>query len=73
MDEPRPTVEAVLARQRMLRRRERRRWIGGAKCAEMFFRLFAKVLERRAWRKLPERGNGHDDLLSDSARVRSTG
>jgi hypothetical protein len=39
----------------------------------MFFGLLAKLLERWTFRQTPARGNGHDDLLSDIARVRSTG
>jgi hypothetical protein len=48
------------------------RWIGGAQLLEMFLGLFAELLKRRTLRQTT-RGNGHDDLLSDIARVRSTG
>ena len=69
----RPAVETVLARQRVLRRGQLRRWIGGAQRVEMFLGLLAELLERRTFRQTPARWNGHDDLLSDIARVRSTG
>jgi hypothetical protein len=39
----------------------------------MFFGLLAELLERRTLRDTTARRNGHDDLLSDIARVRSTG
>jgi hypothetical protein len=39
----------------------------------MFLRLLAELLERWTFRQTPARGNGHDDLLSDIARVRSPG
>ena len=69
----RPAVEAVLARERVLCRRQGRRRIGAAQCVEMFLGLLAELLQRRTFRQTPERWNGHDDLLSDIARVRSTG
>jgi hypothetical protein len=71
--ELRPAVETVLARERVLRGSQVRRWIGGAQRVEMFLGLLAELLERRTVRQTPQRGNGHDDLLSDIARVRSTG
>jgi hypothetical protein len=39
----------------------------------MFLGLLTELLERRPLRETTARGNGHDDLLSDIARVRSTG
>ena len=63
----------VLARERELRRGQARRWISGAQRVEMFLGLLAELLERRTVRQTPERWNGHNDLLSDIARVRSTG
>jgi hypothetical protein len=39
----------------------------------MFLGLLPELLERRTFRQTPVRGSGHDDLLSDIARVRSTG
>jgi hypothetical protein len=39
----------------------------------MFLGLLTELLEGRTFRQTPLRGNGHDDLLSDIARVRSTG
>ena len=69
----RPTLEAVLARERVLRGGQVHRWIGGAKSFEMFLGLLAELLERRMVRQTTGRGKGHDDLLSDIARVRSTG
>jgi hypothetical protein len=68
----RPTVKTVLARQRVLRGGQAHRWIGGAQRGEMFLGLLAKLLERRTFRQTPVRGNGHNDLLSDIARVCST-
>jgi hypothetical protein len=69
----RPAFEAVLARERVLGCREVCRGIGGAQRGEMFLGLLAELLERRTFRQTPGRGHGHDDLLSDIARVRSTG
>jgi hypothetical protein len=69
----RPTLEPVLARERVLRRGEVHRWIGGAQRVETCPGLLAELLERRTFRQMSARGNGHDDLLSDIARVRSTG
>jgi hypothetical protein len=40
---------------------------------QMFPGLLAELFERRTFRQVSARGNGHDDLLSDIARVRSTG
>jgi hypothetical protein len=68
----RPAFETVLARERVLCRGQIRRWIVSAQGVEMFLGLLAELLERRTIRQMP-RGNGHDDLLSDIARVRSTG
>jgi hypothetical protein len=68
----RPTLEAVLARERVLRRGQVHRWIGGAQSVEMFLGLLAELLERGMVRQMTGRGNGHDDLLSDIARVRLT-
>ena len=69
----RPALETVLARERVLRGGQVHRWIGGAQRVEMFLGLLAELLERRTLRQTRTRGNGHDDLLSDVARVRSTG
>jgi len=69
----RPAFEAVFARERLLRRGQLRRWIGCAERVEMLLGLLAELLERRTFRQTPVRRNGHDDLLSDIARVRSTG
>ena len=69
----RPALEAVLARQRVLRRGERHGRIGDAQRVEMFSGLFAQLFERRAFRQMTGGGERHDDLLSDIARVRSTG
>jgi hypothetical protein len=69
----RPTVETVLSRERVLRRGQVHRRIGRAERIEMFLGLLAELLERRTFRQTPGRGSGHDDLLSDIARVRSTG
>ena len=44
----RPAVETVLARERVLRRGQARRWIGGAQRVEMFLGLLAELLERTA-------------------------
>jgi hypothetical protein len=35
--------------------------------------LLAQLFERRAFRQMTGRGERHDDLLSDVARIRSTG
>ena len=69
----RPTLETVLARERVLRRGQLHRWIGGAQRVEMFLGLLAELFERRTFRQTTGGVNGHDDLLSDIARVRSTG
>jgi hypothetical protein len=54
----------------MLRRGKIHRWIGAAQRVEMFFGLLAELFERRT---VGQTTNRHDDLLSDIARVRSTG
>src|SRR5918993_6002975 len=72
MHQLRPTVETVLARKRVLRRGQLRRRIACAQRVEMFPGLLAELLKRRTLRETT-RGDGHDDLLSDIARVRSTG
>ena len=46
----RPTIETVLACERMLRRGQLRRRIGGAQRVEMFLGLLAELLERRTFR-----------------------
>ena len=66
-------AKPVLARQRVLRRGERHGRIGCAQRVEMFSGLFAQLFERRAFRQMTGGGERHDDLLSDIARVRSTG
>ena len=73
VDQPGPTVEAVLARQCVLRRRQRHRGIGGAKRIEIFLGLLAELLERRTVGQTTLRRGRAYDLLSNSARVRSTG
>jgi hypothetical protein len=57
----------------VLRHGESCRRIGSAQCVEMILGLLAELLERRAIGQMPERWNGHDDLLSDTARVRWSG
>jgi hypothetical protein len=47
--------------------------MGGAQRVEVFAGLFAQLFERRAFRQVTGGGERHDDLLSDIARVRSTG
>ena len=69
----RPALEAVFARQRVLRRGELHGRIGGTQRVEMFPGLLAQLFERRAVRQMTGGGERHDDLLSDIARVRSTG
>jgi hypothetical protein len=45
VDQLRPAVETLLTRERMLRRGQAHRWIGGAQRVEMFLRLLAELLE----------------------------
>jgi hypothetical protein len=73
VDELRPAVEAVLARERVLCRGQRRRRVGGAQGVEVFLGLLAELLQRRTFGQMTNRRYGHDDLLSDIARVRSPG
>ena len=73
VDELRPALEAVRARQRVLRRGELHRRIGDAQHVEVFSGLLAQLLERRAFRQITGGDERHDDLLSDIARVRSPG
>jgi hypothetical protein len=70
-DEVRPARS--VARKRVLRLGQGRRWIGGAQSFEMFLGLLAELFERWTFRQTPAGGNGHDDLLSNIARVRTTG
>ena len=60
MDQHRPAVEAVLARQRVLRRRQGRRRIGGADRVEMFLGLLAELLQRRTVRQTTRGWYGHE-------------
>jgi hypothetical protein len=69
----RPTVESVLLRERVLCLRQLYRRIGSAQRIEMFLGLLAELLERGTFRQTTARRNGHDDLLSNTARVRSSG
>jgi hypothetical protein len=45
MDQFRPTLETVLAGERVLRRGQICRWIGGAQRVEMFLGLLAELFE----------------------------
>ena len=63
----------TIARQRVLRRGELHRRIGGAQRVEMFSGLFAELFERRAFWQVTGGCERHDDSFRDSARVRSTG
>jgi hypothetical protein len=73
MNQGRPAVESVFARERVLRRGEGRGRIRRTQRVEMFLGLLAELLEGRTFRETANRRYGHDDLLSDIARVRSTG
>jgi hypothetical protein len=57
----------------VLRRGELRGRIAGAQRDETFSGLLAQLFERRAFRQMTGGRKRHDDLLSDIARVRSTG
>jgi hypothetical protein len=72
LHELRPALETVFARQRVLRGGELHGRIGAAQRGETFSGLFAQLFQRRAFRQMTG-GERHDDLLSDVARVRSTG
>ena len=71
LDQRGPRVETVLARERVLRRGQVHRRIGGAQCVETFLGLFAELLERG--RPAPvlygERGMGVTKLDHQSGRV----
>jgi hypothetical protein len=47
--------------------------LGYAQRLQMFPGLLAQLFERRAFRQMTRGNERHDDLLSDIARVRSTG
>jgi hypothetical protein len=53
VDQLGPAVEAVFARERVLRRRQDRRRIGGSQRVEQFLRLLAELFERRPLRQMP--------------------
>jgi hypothetical protein len=61
------------SRQRVLRRSELHCRIGDAQRVEVFSGLLAQLFERRAFPQMTGGRERHGDLLSDIARVRSTG
>ena len=71
--ELRPALETVLTCERVLRRGQPCRRVGGPQRVEMFLGLLAELIERWTFRQTPAKGNRYDDLLSNAARVRSTG